>query len=258
MKFITLLTCILFFVATPCSAQQNLWSDASTQTLKKGRLEWPLLGKKRLGIGKNMELSAQPVFFFMAPHIGLKKEWKNKTTFNLATVHKLGYPTILLKMLSREGTGGVLPETSIIPQLLTFKNEVIISKNIGDQYFIATRLGLELAFIFTNGDFPQIDLPFIYNRTAVYNNKFMPYLGVNFGGELLPKLDFEIAATVFANGTGGFVSEEKIILFWKKSDRFGVKAGVASAYGQYAYGYDFKLIPVIDLIFGFGGIKGQR
>ena len=255
MKQLLIIISLFFFAGSFTFAQSDVWSDASASVLKKGRLEWSLLGKKRLGIKNNMELIAQPFFFFISPHIGLKKQWNTHSDFNLASVHRIGYPSILLKIMSREGTGGILPKDSTIPQIITFKNAIIVSKNIKTHYFAAANLGVELALSLGESDFPEIDFPFIYRRTAVYHNQFVPYLGIHLGGQLISKIDFELAFTAYkmTNDIGGLIFEDKAVLFWKKSNKFGVKAGVASVFGKYAYGNDARLIPVIDVVLGFGG-----
>ena len=258
MKSIIVLLSFLF-LSNIAFTQTNLWSDASAQTLKKGRKNWPLLGIKKMGLKNNKELQIQPIFFFLAPNIGLKKYWGNKNGWDIASLHKLHYPSLMLKTIAREGTGGVLPKSSVIPQIIGTKNELIVSKVINEQYFFAARLGVDLALSFGDADFAEIDLPFIYNRTAVYHSNFIPYLGLHLGGTIVPKLDFELAFTALkmTNDTGGFVFEDKAVLFWKLSDKFGIKAGAASAFGRYAYGNDFKLIPVFDVVFGFGKDKGE-
>ena len=235
-------------------AQEKALSNDLSTVLKKGQKEYPLFGVKRIGIGHDMELQVHPLLFFLDPHIGLKKYWGNKNKWHISSRHTLNYPTILLKTISREGTGGVLPKTSVIPQIFSTKNEIQVAKALGDQFRFTAILGLELAATLGDSDFPTIDLPFAYRRTAVYHDHFLPYFGLQLEGDLTPELKYELAFTAYKimNDTGGFTFEDKVILYWKKSRKFGLKAGLASAFGKYPFGNDIRWMPLVDFVWTVG------
>lgn len=260
MKFNILLLLGFLCIANTGQAQYKSWSGETAFVVEKGEKELSLFGAKKLGIGKGMELQAYPILFFLNPHIGLKKYWGDKSNWAISSRHKLTYPSLLLKTISREGTGGVLPKTSIIPHIITTKNELIATKVIGGNFHLTGTLGVELAVTFGDSDFPVIDYPFIYRRTAVYHDKILPYLGLQFEGHINPKFGFQVAFTTFKliNDTGGFVFENKFVLFWEKSPKFGVKLGVVSAFGKYEYGGDAKAIPVLDIVFKWGKKNGGK
>jgi len=241
--------------------QNKLWADDSPQTLKKGRKVWPLLGVKKMGAGKNMEWHIQPVFFFISPNLGLKKHWKTKDNgWSISSFHQINYPSIYLNLFSREGAGGVLPKDSQIPPMLSIKNEVLVGINHQGSA-ITFRAGLATAFKLGSAEkrFPDIDFPFLYNRTLGLNNSPNLYTGLNFNRDLRPKLNIEADFTAFSVGNedNDFVFESQLIFFWKKSDRFGLKLGAAAAHGRYPYGNDFRMIPVFDVLFGFGNRKEE-
>jgi len=240
-------------------SQHLIWPDRSTQTMKPGRKVWPIFGVKKLGAKKNMEWHIQPIFFFVSPNLGLKKNWKNNPDgISISSFHQINYPSIYLKLFSREGAGGVLPANSQVPPMLSLRNEILIGTNRQGN-IITLRGGIATAFKLGSQEknFPDIDYPFLYNRTLAFNNTPNIYLGINFNRDILPKLNLEIDFTTYSvgNDTGNFVHESKLIFFWKKSDRFGIKAGANAAHGQYPFGSTFQMIPVIDVLFGFGGGK---
>ena len=254
MKSIISIFISLFLMVHLGFSQEKSLMNSYTSILEKGQKEIPLFGVKKVGIGHDMELQVHPLFFFLDPHIAVKKYWGNQNDWLLASRHTLNYPTLLLKMMSREGTGGVLPKTSVIPQIVSSRNEVSATKTIGDQFYLTALLGVELVVTFGDADFPTIDLPFFYRRTAVYHDHVLPFVGVEFGGHISPKVDFEVVVTGYKmlNEIGGFTVEDKAVLFWKKSSKFGVKAGLASAFGQYPFGYDIRLMPILDFVWMVG------
>lgn len=244
----------VFLVMNVGLSQEKALVDSKVSVLAKGQKDLPLFGVKKMGIGNNMELQLHPLFFFLDPHIGLKKYWGDRGGWHLSSRHTLNYPTLLLKMMSREGTGGVLPNTSVIPQIISTQNEILATQTIGNQFYLAASLGVELAITFGEANFPTIDLPFVYRRTAVYHDHILPYVGVEFGGQLSQKIDFEVILNIykFINDNAGFTVEDKAVLFWKKSPNFGIKAGVASVLGKYPFGYDFRWIPLLDFVWMVG------
>ncbi len=240
--------------------QSSLWPDQSPRTLTPGRKVWPLFGVKKMGIKKNMEWQIQPLFFFVSPNLGLKKHWKkNQKGLSFSTLHKINYPSIYLKLIAREGAGGVLPKDANVPHMISLKNEFLLGYHM-QKTFLRFRTGIVTVFKFggaEKNDFPSIDIPFLYNRTLAFNNSPNLYFGLHFNQELGSKLNLEADFTFFQVDLQDkdFVIENRLLLFWKKSDRFALKAGVASAHGRYPYGSIVQFIPVFDVLFGFGKTK---
>ncbi len=232
-------------------SQSFIWTNSTSEVLPAKAKEIPLFGVKRIGLRNDKELQIHPIFFFLYPHVGLKKQWGNKGDWTIGSYHSIAYPSLLLKSMAREGTGGILPKTSVIPQIITTKNEVFATKMISNQFFVMASLGVELAASFGDADFPTIDFPFAYRRTAVYHDKIVPKLGIAFGGHISAKVDFMIDVNAYKmfSETGGLILENKAFVFWRKSDRFGLKAGFATAFGRYPYGLDFRIMPALDLVF---------
>lgn len=263
MKNSIFLLLILLFISQQTSwAQDNsdssnvqtIWADRSTETLKPKRKVWPLFGIKKMGAAKNMEWQIQPLFFLISPNLGLKKGWvKGKSGFHFSSLHKVNYPSIYLNLIAREGSGGVLPGDSEIPPIINLRNELLLGYNAAGNY-LTVRAGLATAFKLGDADFADIDFPFLYNRTLAFNHTPTLYTGLNFNRDILSRLNLEADFALFKVDfeSSDLVFENQLVFFWKKSDKFGLKLGAAAAYGQYPYGFDVRVIPVFDLVFGFG------
>lgn len=244
-------------VSDTIAAQESIWPDQSTKTLTANRRVWPLFGVKKLGANKNMEWQIQPLFFFISPNLGLKKHWKSyKNGLSIASLHRVNYPSIYLNLFSREGAGGVLPKDSKIPPMLSIKNELLLGFN-SKENVITLRAGIALAFKLSGAEkkFPDLDFPFLYNRTLAFNHSPNIYMGINYNRDFLPKWNIEadFAAFSVGNENRDFVHESRLVFLWKKSDKLGLKAGAAAAYGNYPFGSVFRAIPVFDIIFAWNG-----
>ncbi len=230
-----------------------LWSNNTAKTLKKGRKEVGIFSPLKFGLKDSMELSIHPLLFFIIPNIELKKYWTSFGIFDLASKHKISYPTLLYNVISKRGIGGILPETSIIPQMFKFNNAVIIGTTINEYLTTTVNVGLDLTLSFGESSFPEIEYHIIYPRTYSYNNLFTPYFGVNFTGIVFGKLFYEYNFTAFfmTNEYEGSILENKLKFQWNVSDKFAIKGGALLSYGQYPFGEGGGLFPVFDLMYGF-------
>ncbi len=243
-------------VDTVIIIQHKIWPDRTTNTLVKGRKVWPLLGVKKRGAGNNMEWQIQPLFFFVSPNLGLKKQWLNhQKGWSFASLHKINYPSIYLNLIAREGAGGVLPKESQIPAMISLRNEFLLGFNTQANFF-TLRLGIATTFQLGSAEknFPDIDIPFLYNRTLSLNNTPNIYFGINFNRDLHPRLNLEADFSAYKVDfdSNDFVYESQLLFLWRKSSKFGIKFGAAAAHGRYPYGSEFMVIPVVDFLFGFG------
>ena len=78
-----------------------------------------------------LEISTHPILFFIKPNFKVKKYLGQKYNFDLAGRFSFDYPSQLLKLIQREGTGGVLsidPTIKKIPHLFIFQSELLSTK----------------------------------------------------------------------------------------------------------------------------------
>ncbi|MCF6366552.1 MAG: hypothetical protein L3J35_10165 [Bacteroidales bacterium] len=247
-KIIIILSLLSFQVI---NAQSLKWSDNTTNILEQGRKEMGLFSPFKMGLKNNTELSVQPLLFFVIPNAAIKKQWKNGGV-SVASVHKLTYPSILYNLLSREGTGGVLPNTSIVPPIFKFNNSLLVSKIFKEQT-ITLKVGFDFALAIGDSDFPDIEYHIVYPRVYSLNNMFTPHVGINFTGIFYNnfKYDYNLNSFIFINNNPGLVLEHNLKISWLKSDRFAVKAGVIYTHGNYPFGKGSGIFPVFDILIGF-------
>ncbi len=232
------------------NAQSLKWSDNTANTLEQGRKEKGLFSPFKMGLKNNMELSTQPLLFFVIPNATLKKQWRSDAV-RIASVHKFTYPSVLYNILSREGTGGVLPNTSVVPPIFKFNNSLLISKEIHEQ-ILTLKLGFDFALKAGDSDFPEIEYHIVYPRVYSLSNIITPYFGVNLTGQFYERIkyDYSLNSFLFFNDNSGVILEHNFKIAWYKSDKFAVKAGAIYTHGDYPFGKDSGLFPVFDLILG--------
>lgn len=243
-----------FILLGAFSSQAQLkWSNNSTQTLEKGRKEIGLFAPLKYGLKDSLEISVYPIYFFIIPHVGLKKHWKSIGSWAFGTKHNIAYPTLLYKVISRRGTGGVLPEKAKIPQLIKLNNALLFGKELNLNHTLTLKVGLDLTLSLGEGDFPEIEYHIVYPRTYSYNNLITPYLGGALTGQLYRKINYSYDLTTFffAKAYKGVNLENNLKFQWNKSNRFSVRAGMLFTSGTYPFGKGTKLFPMFDLMFGF-------
>lgn len=235
------------------NSQTVRWSDNTTSVLEKGRKETGVFSPLKLGLKNSMEISTHPILFFVIPNIALKKQWKNEK-IGIASVHKFTYPSILYKMLAREGTGGILPSTSVIPPIFKLNNSLLISKKLSNNT-LTFNVGIDFALKAGESNFADIEYHMVYPRTYSLNNMFTPHVGFNFMGDFMEnfRYDYNLNSYFFLKNNKGAILEHTIKLSWFKSDKFAVKAGTLITHGKYPGNKtDVGIFPVFDLMFGFG------
>jgi len=220
-------------------------------------MEVGVFGPLRFGLADQLEISAHPLWLFLIPQIAVKKGWTLWQDWHLASRHQLIYPTMLLRALAREGAGGVLPPSSEIPHLLTFQNELWMSRPFGAQNWFTARVGVLASPRVGPSDFPTIELPVVYPRTASYHSDFTAYLSAHWLREEIRLWGFpfgvQLAATVFAlpEAGGRFHLEQDGEILLGTSDRFRASLGYKWIYGEYPFGAMANLLPIFDLQWGF-------
>ena len=102
-----LLVAVALLMAVPASAENRSFLMGTAKNLPAGRIEMGVFEPLRLGVSDTLEIDLQPAIAFLMPNLTVRLAW----TPSITTEHTVAYPTPLLMVLSREGTGGVLPKT---------------------------------------------------------------------------------------------------------------------------------------------------
>ncbi len=245
---------IIFLISiSGISRAQNLkWSNNTADVLEQGRKEMGIFSPYKRGLKNNSELAVNPVLFFIIPNATYKKQWKSTENYRFSSKHTFTYPTFLLKMLSRDGAGGILPATSTIPQLFKLNNTALFSIDKFNQTFTLSA-GFDLCLSAGDSDFSYIEWHIVYPRTYSLNNTFTPHAGIDATGTLYKNFIYEYKFNAFflTNVDAGIITENQFKITWQKSDKFAVKAGAVYSYGTFPFGNDGGLYPMFDLMFGF-------
>jgi len=251
MKFKILILSLFFFNVS--FAQSYIWSDNTARTIENGKKEIGLFGPLKVGFKDSLEISTHPIWFFVLPNVTIKKQWNSFAGLQFASNHKIVYPTLFLRAISKNGTGGVLPSTSVIPQLIKLNNSIILSKDLTDKLTLSFNAGVDFSLSFGESDFPDIEYHFAYPRVYSFNNMFVPYVGFDITGAATEKIyyNYNLNTFILTGNNSGVIIEQKIRLAYSLSQKVELMGGVISSYGDYPYGKDFGIFPIIDLIYSF-------
>jgi hypothetical protein len=241
-----------------------LWSGHHALPVPAHRLELGLFGSSHYGWADMAEVSLHPIWFFALPHVEVKAPvaWLGQRAV-WAVQGRLSYPTAFLKLVSREGAGGLLPPTSSPPQALQLDFDVLLtaftlSRARRYAHLATLSAGFAVAWhgSFTQTELPLLDFPFAYPRLAAIYGGGVPRFGVSFEGPLLGKLHYEASTTYYAmpdlpDVTAPFALEPAVELEYRFSDRVAVSLGARASLAKYPYGTLFHALPYADVRVGW-------
>lgn len=269
MKNIVSFCLLLFTVITFAQTDSTKTKKIKLKTTSVGIFDpW------RISINNKHELSTQPLLFFIIPNAKLKYQWCDKNNATLFSKHSFTIPTLLLKTLAREGTGGILPVDSKIPFIFTTKHQFFVQKSFSEIHQLTIGLGGEIGFHGKNSDFPTIDYPIVFPRTHVYTNNFLLQGDLKWTIRLynktrscsdyvscmnqrtklvLSKTEFflDLHSTYFHLPTNfnNYRAFEESLILRRETYNKGYKLGVKYSYGTYAFGKGNGFFPFFDVIF---------
>jgi hypothetical protein len=245
--FLAVLTVLSF--SAPAMAQTYRWVDDTAHTLPEGQWEIGLFGPLRYGLTEKVELTANPLLFFLMPHATAKVGLVETDGWKVAVRHGLTYPTPMLRLFAREGIGGIIPAHQDIPHIIALNNELLVSKLLGGDHQVTWKVGVQVAPRFGDSTWTTLDLPLLYGRTAAYHSYATGRMGVDFHGTLIGPLDYAVDADVFVMPglEGNYAVEHGARLTMNFSERFVLQGGYKMIYGGYPFGRQFHMLPVVEL-----------
>ncbi len=261
MKALKILSVLwLSFLMTDLSAQANgynfrNWSIGTAYTLPEGRWEVGVFHPLRYGFSDRVEFAAHPILFFVMPNFSLKWSQNSAGGFDLALRHSLTYPTPLLRIVSREGTGGLISPEFDIPHMIEFYNEFLFSRILEGSHFFTGKIGFSIAAKSDDLDpGALIDYPLAYHRLAVYLHGYGMRFGLDFqgpvAGDFYYVLDMDYHYIPGVKFNKAF--ESKGMIHWRFSEYSELCAGYKLVYGEYPYGDEWNIfLPMIDYLFAF-------
>jgi hypothetical protein len=256
MKRITTLI-ITFAILQTLTAQNspfiNRWSYKTAYLMRKGKYESGLVQPFRYCISRRIEITANVLQMPFVPNAGVKIFIANIKGFQIATENILEYNTPLFNFLKRKGTGGILSPQFTFPNMFTFANIFLVSRQVYDTAYITARAGVFLGM--RDGylsPLATVDFPLIYPRTSHLFHTCTFRLGADLKGKIVRSwaYDFDLQFFVVATKKYDFFMENTGTMMCKISRHSALKAGYKLCYGSYPFGRQWHLLPTIDIVFG--------
>ncbi len=248
---------ILIIILTTQVFSQGDWLSGTAYTLSQGRWEYGLFQPIRWGQSEDREISFYKLTALLMPGVNVKQRWLQRYQWTLSSTHSVYYPTPLLKIIAKEGIGGMISPEFDIPNMVSLWNMALASKRVDPNRILTLKAGV--AFGFGGLDLPEgstIDLPLVYHRLAVYYNGWLMRFGADFNIRISKKWAYMVDGDLFLipGMKGSLALEHKGLLTWEKSNNFHLTLGYKFIYGEYPDGYpDDKttrthILPLIDFV----------
>lgn len=269
---IKILLIFLLFIGISATAQPPIkqidyytsWTPRGARVLPLNELNLSLTSVSRYGNYRDTEINSLLLLMPFVPNIGLKHLWQD-SNFIIASQHTIYYPTPGLKWMQRNGFNDQIPKKYDIPHIFTFRNELIVSyildagKPCTDKtpdFILTGRLGFDASLKSDKVNFPIIETPFLYQRTASYYNNVVYFIGVELAGNIRENYNFAINADFYdVNFTDIFAVEGQGKVFWNIDDTFTLSGGYKFYYLTTDYYREICITPTIDFTIKIGNKK---
>ena len=240
---------LLFFSASFVEA-----ASGSAEVIGAGKGEIGVFRPLRLGLAQSTEVQVQPLAFFLLPHAAIKQVWLEHEGWVLASQHRLSYPTLALKTLRRRGIGGLVELEAEIPEILATGHELLLTNRRDPNLSYTLKAGAGVAAKNDSGNWRSIELPIVFARTASYHKGLTGYVGFDVDYRINEKWDMYLEADVFrtAYTKARWHLEESIMFRWRASDNSRIEFGTKFMWGDYLYGKQKHVLPLIDWVYAFG------
>jgi hypothetical protein len=244
---------ILLSLAITCFAADP-FTSGSAFTMAPGRWEVGVFQPLRYGWSSTTELSTHPLWFFIMPNAAVKWSHGTKGGWQLASRHSFYYPTWLLRMMAKEGIGGIISPEFAIPHMLGLHNQVLASRQWPNT-LITLHLGLGLGLKSSELDErTTIDLPIVFPRLNIFYHGYNWYTGVDVQRSLGKKWQGCMGAQMILCplAKADFTLEQTAWLWWVCSAHVKICAGYKLVYGEYPFGTQWHLLPLLDVLMRVG------
>lgn len=243
----------------PSSARpvNGVLQPGTARTVAPGRAELGVFGPLRLGLTGQVELSLHPALALVAPHLDATVAWGEALGLELASRHGLLYPTPLMRLLSREGTGGLVPHDVTYPHLLATSHHLLASRPLGE-HLVTLRAGGRLAWNLTRFDGPrfwsEVEWHLVRPRTAAWFTGWSVDAGLAAEGPLWRTLGYrvELDGFLMPGLDGEQAAEWAVLATWRPRATLLVRAGAMWSWCQFPYGERISVpLPLADVAWAF-------
>ena len=238
------------------SYPQDLWTNETADNLDKYNFRIGAFQASRAGLTDRIEFSSNALNNIFSQNIAVKFELRNRKSI-IATKHGVNYPKLGLNVAKNTNFRKWIGDTTLIPDVLVFKNELLISNYFktceccDNVYLITYKFGVIKNLYKNILPFQSIKHPLLNHRTEIYNNYYLWNFGIDFQGPFLFEwlefiIDFDYYR-IFATNTEAI--EHKTLMRWKFSEKFNFFGGYKIAYNSSYEGKNFFFFPLIDAVY---------
>jgi len=255
----------LLALFTGASAQKTLWTTGNARTLAAGQQEFGIIQPFQIGITDKLELSVSPLAgLSLVPNVSFKYRY-NEGPWMIATQHTYLMPSMLLHSMQDSLFTKLIPRDTLtfsdtlrIPYVFTFRNQVMVTRKIGEETLITGKLGFEFSLKTKADSLPALTYPQFYLQSTTLNKKVLLYTGIRVDGNLFNDFNYMGEVDFLSSGFDmeHWAVEHKGYFIWNKSIKFAALIGYKMSYGTYpdpasnpiANTGRFFIFPVADLI----------
>jgi hypothetical protein len=260
----------MLFIALGSEASHG--NDGAANTLPAKRLEIGIIHTPlTYGLTDHTEISTYAVWDALVPNLSVKRMWGETHGCIFASSHGMYSPTPLLRMISKEKTGGLLPPDGYIPLYVVFDSHAFLTYAMVNDHALTIKGGIRLPVAIgdKSDEHPvyermqTIDYPFIFPRTSFLTASpaISPEAALRFTGPLLSGFSYAAGCAYFLLPVRDNPQEKDLIcwalepsalLYWRPSDRFSCHLGAIASFGAYPFGSTWIMYPLMDIVIGFG------
>ncbi len=238
------LIALLFF--TGVLSAVNLFEDAGL--LSKGERSNGILDPKRYGMGRSYELSSRTLIFPVAPNVSVK--WSpDLPEHTVAGKISLIYPTPLFRLVQRSGTGGLItpdPDAGDFPEILGIRAEVLGSRFFPWGTVTLTLAGMRELTSRQIDDRLIIDHPLVYSWMKSFQSRFSYSAGFSVEHPVNQRWrgGLKVSLLRIPDGT---THTRYTVLAGRQFKKYLISAGMILIYGEYPYGSQWFLAPLLNV-----------
>lgn len=225
------------------------WANGTALTTQAGQVQLGVLSESSYAYSSRVELRLHPLAFLVLPHAEVKLRWPALGDWELSSVHRISYPTVFLSLISRAGTGGLLPPTDDTPQAVLLDNSALASKEWKPGHWLTAKVGIMVA---TPGSDTGtvLDFPFLYPRLAALHAPWVSHATANATGAFNKHWGYDLEGTLywlpFAEKRARQALEIQGNLHWRVNTHHQLSIGARRSRAQYEIGWRSHFLPQLD------------
>jgi len=215
--------------------------------------EIALFQPSRFGLGHGLQLESRLVLFGLMPNVAVKWRPLERGAWHGALRAQLTYPGLLVRAVSREGAGGLLPpDTEPIETVMIDLR--YLQSYVTENLDATVGAGVEVAPRRPGAaNQPMVDFPWLYPRFGAMHRGAVLRLEASIVGRLPHGfgLGADLTAFTLLGDGGGWSIELGGVLRHQPTEHFILELGFRVARSRLPVGDRWHWLPTLDLRFPF-------